>query len=67
MKDFKIIFNNNVLEVTNTSDKYFENCLVSLKNIFFDDVVNEVTNFNSNETKTFNLTNRDFIQYWFDI
>ena len=49
MKDFKIIFNNNVLEVTNTSDKYFENCLVSLKNIFFDDVVNEVTNFNSNE------------------
>lgn len=64
MRDFKISFNNNVLEVTNTSDKYFENCLVSLKNIFFDDVVNDVTTFQPNEIKTFNLTNRDFMHYW---
>ena len=60
--DIKIIDGN--LEVKNKSNKIYENCLVSLKNIFFDDLVFEKCNIGMNETKIIPMNELDFISTW---
>ena len=66
---FDVKINGDFLEIRNNSEQFFENCLVSLKNIFFDDLVFEETNIapkieDVDNTKSFALINRDFKQHW---
>jgi autotransporter strand-loop-strand O-heptosyltransferase len=66
---FDVKINGDFLEIRNNSEQFFENCLVSLKNIFFDDLVFEKTNIapkieDVDNTKSFALINRDFKEHW---
>ena len=66
MLNFKIKLYENHVDISNISDNLYENCLVNLKNIFFDDLIFSEVSFNPNETKTFNFINRDFRESWLD-
>jgi autotransporter strand-loop-strand O-heptosyltransferase len=66
---FDVKINGDYLEIKNNSDQFYENCLISLKNIFFDDLVFEKTNIAPNDddfdnTKSFFLGNKDFKESW---
>ena len=68
---FDVKINGEFLEIKNNSDKFFENCLINLKNSFFDDLVFEKTNIMPNKEgvdnkKSLFILNKDFRSAWSD-
>ena len=64
--NFDVKINGDFLEIKNNSEQFFENCLINLKNIYFDDLVFEKTNIEPNQIVSFKFENRTFLESWFN-
>ena len=61
-RDFKIDLIEDSLRIENLTNNYYENCLITLTDIFYLNLVNHVDNFKPGEVKTLNLSIHSFYE-----